>query len=128
MNYLTPNTPLTIPLVQLRGLPAAPSHRVGVAAYALFPARNPNGRPRPERIVSHASLTLGSDWRVQVRIVQQPTGLALELSPDGFDMARRRRQLFAFSPSLVRGIYDALAQAYTLAKARQQAQSREGRN
>lgn len=122
------NSPLCIPLAQLRGLPADPSHRVGVAGYQLFPYANPNGSPRPERIVSHACLTLGRDFRVQARILSQPSGMALELSPDGFDMTRRLPELFAFSPALVRNIYDALSQAHTLAKARQHCQSREGRN
>jgi len=121
--------PVCIPLNELRGLPADPVlYRVGVAGYQLFPAANPNGRPRPERIVSHASLTLGWDFRVQARILSQPSGMALELSPDGFDMERRQAEQFAFSPALVRGIYDALAQAHTLAKARQHCQSREGIN
>ncbi len=117
-----------IPFAALRGLPADPTHRVSIAHYQILPALNPNGSPRPERMVSHASLTLGSDFRVDARIVQQPSGLALEISPDGFDMERRKPELFAFSPALTRSIYDAMAQAHTLAKARQHSQSREGRN
>ena len=124
---VTPD-PLCIPLTDLRALPADPCSRVCVAGYQLFPAANPNGRLRPERIVSHASLTLGRDFRVQARILSLPSGMAMDLSPDGFDMERRKPEAFAFSPALTRSIYDALAQAHTLAKARQHSQSREGRN
>ena len=118
----------SVPLAELRGLPADPLNRVGVAEYVLFPALNPNGRPRPERIVSAASVTLGGEYRAQARILSQPDGMTLELSPDGYDMTRRKPEAFAFSPALVRGIYDALAQAHTLAKARRYSQSREGHN
>jgi len=123
------NSPVCIPLNELRGLPADPVlYRVGVAGYQLFPYANPNGLPRPARIVSHACLTLGRDFRVHARILSQPDGMTLELCPDGYDMTRRQAEQLAFSPALVRGIYDALAQAHTLAKARQHSQSREGRN
>lgn len=118
----------SVPLAELRGLPADPLNRVGVAEYALFPTLNPNGRPRPERIASATSVTLGGDYRVQARIVQAASGLALELSPAGFGMARRLPETFHFSLALTRSIYNALAQAHTLAKARQYSRSREGRN
>ncbi len=122
------SSPMTIALSELRGLPADLSPRIGVAEYVIFPFLNLNGKPRPQRIVSAASLTLGHDFRVQARILSLPSGMALELSPDGFDMERRLPELFAFSPAIVRGIYDALAQEHPLAKARQHARSREGRN
>jgi len=118
----------SVPLAELRGLPADPLNRVGVAEYALFPALNPNGRPRPERIVSAASVTLGGDYRVQARILSQPDGMTLELCPDGYDMTRRHAEQFAFSPALVKGIYDALARAHVAARAKRHSQSREGRN
>ena len=87
----------SVPLAELRGLPADPLNRVGVAEYALFPALNPNGRP-------------------------------LELCPDGYDMTRRQAEQLAFSPALVKGIYDALARAHVAARAKRHSQSREGCN
>ncbi len=122
------STPLAIALATLRGLPADPLQRVGVADYTIPRAILPNGLPRPSRIVSSAALTVGGSFRVQARIIRQRGGMALELAPAAFDMARQEPEPFRFSSTLARSIYNAMAQAHIKAQARGHAQSREGRN
>lgn len=117
------------PLADVRRLPTQTAHRLRLVHYDAPGDILPNGLRRPDTIIATGALRVGNDFHILARVRQDKDGArVLEVDAMAFDTLLSRPCALPFSDALLRGVYDELARAHVLAKARQHGCSVEGRN
>ncbi len=127
---LPPQTYRFVPASELRTAPADTGqdrNRLTVLGFFLPADVNPNGCPRPDRIMADCGFRVGGDLAGRARVERRVEGPGLAVTTDAWDALMGRRVPLGLGLGILRALYAELGRLYVGEQARRQARG-AGRN
>lgn len=127
---LPPHTYHFVPASELRTAPAdigQARSRLNVLSFFLPADRNPNGCPRPDRILADCGFRLGSDFHGRARVEKRSEGPGLAVATDAWDALMGHPVMMNYGMGLLRALYAELGRLYVGERAKRQSRG-AGRN